>query len=83
MADGVGGCEALVFALLSAAPDVPNAAAAVDLVLRAAVATSYIADHTDANLRYDTKSSTASVSVSVSVCCPDVKTCPHETLLEL
>lgn len=41
MADGVGGCEALVFTLLSVAPDIPNAN---DLILRAAVATSYLAE---------------------------------------
>lgn len=46
MADGVAGCEALVFALLSVAPDIPNA---YDLILRAAVATSYIAE--EASLR--------------------------------
>lgn len=46
MAEGVAGCEALVFALLSVAPDVPNAN---DLILRAAVATSNIAE--EASLR--------------------------------
>lgn len=41
MADDVGGCDALVCALLSMEPDIPNAH---DLILRAAVATSYIAE---------------------------------------
>lgn len=47
MTEGVAGCEALVFALLSVEPDVPNAN---DLILRAAVATSNIAE--EASLRY-------------------------------
>eukprot|EP00752_Nemacystus_decipiens_P003774 g3475.t1 len=46
MADGVAGCEALVCALLSVEPDIPNAN---DLILRAAVAASYIAE--EASLR--------------------------------
>lgn len=41
MADEVGGCEALVHALLSVEPDIPNAD---DLILRAAVATSHLAE---------------------------------------
>lgn len=41
MAEEVGGCEALVHALLSVEPDIPNAD---DLILRAAVATSYLAE---------------------------------------
>ncbi|CAM9409161.1 unnamed protein product [Ascophyllum nodosum] len=41
MAEDVTGCEALVCALLSEAPDIPNAA---DLILRAAVATKHIAE---------------------------------------
>lgn len=41
MADGVAGCEALVCALLSVEPDIPNA---YDLILRAAVAISAIAE---------------------------------------
>ena len=46
MADGVAGCEALVCALLSVEPDIPNAN---DLILRAAVAASYLAE--EASLR--------------------------------
>lgn len=46
MVDGVAGCEALVSALLSVEPDIPNAN---DLILRAAVATSYLAE--EASLR--------------------------------
>lgn len=46
MADGVAGCEALVCALLSVESDIPNAN---DLILRAAVATSYLAE--EASLR--------------------------------
>eukprot|EP00903_Cladosiphon_okamuranus_P017674 g16275.t1 len=46
MADGVAGCEALVCALLSVEPDIPNAS---DLILRAAVAASYLAE--EASLR--------------------------------
>lgn len=46
MVDGVAGCEALVCALLSVEPDVPNAN---DLILRAAVATSTLAE--DASIR--------------------------------
>lgn len=41
MADEVGGCDALVHALLSVEPDIPNAD---DLILRAAVATTYVAE---------------------------------------
>lgn len=41
MAEGVAGCEALVCGLLSVEPDIPNAK---DLILRAAVATSYLAE---------------------------------------
>lgn len=41
MAEGVAGCEALVCGLLSVEPDIPNAN---DLILRAAVATSYLAE---------------------------------------
>lgn len=46
MADGVAGCEALVCALLSVEPDIPNAN---DLILRAAVAALYLAE--EASLR--------------------------------
>lgn len=46
MADGVAGCEALVCALLSVEPDIPNAN---DLILRAAVAATYLAE--EASLR--------------------------------
>lgn len=42
MVNDVGGCEALVFTLLSVSPEVPNA---FDLILRAAVASASIADH--------------------------------------
>lgn len=49
MADGVGGCEALVCTLLSVPPDIPNA---YDLILRAAVATTYLTEHD--SLRYST-----------------------------
>lgn len=41
MADEVGGCDALVHALLSVEPDIPNAD---DLILRAAVLTAYLAE---------------------------------------
>ncbi|CAM9199761.1 unnamed protein product [Laminaria digitata] len=41
MADEVGGCDALVHALLSVEPEIPNAD---DLILRAAVATAYLAE---------------------------------------
>ncbi|CBJ28789.1 conserved unknown protein [Ectocarpus siliculosus] len=41
MAEEVAGCEALVCGLLSVEPDIPNAN---DLILRAAVATSYLAE---------------------------------------
>ena len=47
MADGVAGCEALVCALLSVEPDIPNSS---DLILRAAVAASYLAE--EPSLRY-------------------------------
>lgn len=46
MVEGVAGCEALVCALLSVEPDIPNAS---DLILRAAVAASYLAE--EASLR--------------------------------
>lgn len=49
MSDGVTGCEALVWALLSVAPDVPNAE---DLIHRAAVAVKCIAK--EPSLRYGT-----------------------------
>lgn len=42
MVDDVAGCEALVCALLSVEPDIPNAD---DLILRAAVAVMYLAQH--------------------------------------
>lgn len=41
MADEVGGCDALVHALLSVEPDISNAD---DLILRAAVLTAYLAE---------------------------------------
>lgn len=47
LADGVDGCDALIVTLLSVAPDIPNAN---DLILRAAVATTYLAE--DPKLRY-------------------------------